>query len=527
NTLLEAQDVVVRLRVHAGSAVLVDSAGTPVRPVHVQQQAQNAFDVDFVASVPALGTRGYALASQTQHARAPTLGEQAARATKEEQFSAELRQGDVRVVVRGERNGVVRISAGGRVVRHQMREYFANPYVQASGAYVMHSFGLMYSFVFWIFGAALASGLALAWAVHVRVKGPKQPSNAGSRALSIGTVFAAAVGAIAGAAFVYYAAQVASVDRLNDWTRGRGVVVLAAPVLGSAYVVGRLLRWRRRRACVCVLAAAFGVFLALVLGRTWQSRALTPQRVRFTVEHNNVCSIARAHVSDAVSVEYRLCADSPRLLQVSALVRAPDNREIIARLEHGGGRTLELFDGVSIRRRSSSMWTPVPGTFFPAPLLARLGALSVHVRQPVGVSSLKRGMMDVLVHRSMTANDFRGLKTPLIDKHPAHVTLFVDIGNPKNNADYIERVSARVNTPPLAFVLPPDTDISPYSALHASLPDLSMVGIRAESDHRVDVRLLAHRPVNMDVHDLLRGATSAIRVHGDWTLCNTSAVERS
>ncbi|KAJ2815622.1 hypothetical protein IWW50_006770, partial [Coemansia erecta] len=334
NTLLEAQDVVVRLRVHAGSAVLVDSAGTPVRPVHVQQQAQNAFDVDFVASVPALGTRGYALASQTQYARAPTLGEQAARATKEavEQFSAELRQGDVRVVVRGERNGVVRISAGGRVVRHQMREYFANPYVQASGAYVMHSFGLMYSFVFWIFGAALASGLALAWAVHVRVKGPKQPSNAGSRALSIGTVFAAAVGAIAGAALVYYAAQVASVDRLNDWTRGRGVVVLAAPVLGSAYVVGRLLRWRRRRACVCVLAAAFGVFLALVLGRTWQSRALTPQRVRFTVEHNNVCSIARAHVSDAVSVEYRLCADSPRLLQVSALVRAPDNREIIARL---------------------------------------------------------------------------------------------------------------------------------------------------------------------------------------------------
>ncbi|KAJ2531087.1 Alpha-mannosidase 2 [Coemansia sp. RSA 1935] len=531
NTLLAAQDVVVRLRVHSGSAVLVDETGVAVQPVHVQA-VDSAYSVEFVVSVPALGARGVVVGNRTLYADAPMLRDQIITAAQIEQTSlrAELHQGGVHVRLRSERNGVVRIESGGRVVRHQMRSYFTNPYVQSSGAYIMHSFNLMYSIVFWIFGGMLASGLALAWLVHVgtrhilwlrHVRVPCSPIGANGTSTA-GSVVAAAIGSVCGAISVLYAAQKVSVDRLDDWTRGHGVFLLAAPVFCAAYVVGGALRWRKRRACVCVASTAVGVFLALALGRAWQSRAMTFRSLQFTVEHSDVCSTARAQVTEGTSVEFRLCADTPYLLQASTLVHAPNNREIIARLQHGRGRTLELFDGASMRQRRASMWTPVSGTFYPAPLLARLGELSVHVRQPVGVSSLSAGMLDVLVHRSMTANDFRGLKRPLIDKYPARATLFVDL---RPDADPVA-VNNRVNTPPLAFVLPPHANISPHSALHSAVPHLSLVGIRAESDS-VDMRLLAHRSTDISMHELLRNTAGAVRVHGDWSLCNVSAVQRT
>ncbi|KAJ2703969.1 mannosyl-oligosaccharide 1,3-1,6-alpha-mannosidase activity protein, partial [Coemansia spiralis] len=219
--LLSPQDQVVRVRVHTLDAVLVDlatNAAVPGVQVHVPGEDGTAM-VEFLArSIPAFGLRGYALANSTRFPGQPRLRELQAAQEHEEQpdhASAELHKGGMRVRLTATGGGAVRIEAGGRVVEHQIRQYFANPFVQASGAYVMHSFGLMYAIVFWAFGAALCGGLGAAWAVHVwgaRVLRFAKLPRASFRRLGgprARVTAAACGGGVIGTAFVYYAAQAA------------------------------------------------------------------------------------------------------------------------------------------------------------------------------------------------------------------------------------------------------------------------------------------------------------------------------
>ncbi|KAJ2307362.1 Alpha-mannosidase 2 [Coemansia sp. RSA 2706] len=529
--LLAAQSQVVRLRVHSGDAVLVDHAGAAVRDVHVRAADNGAYDVDFVArDVPAFGVRTYAVGNRTRYPDAPPLRTLAAPGSRAPAAAeAELRQGGVRVRLAAERDGAVRIEAGGRVLRHQLRAYFGNPHVQSSGAYVMHSFGLMYSVVFWLFGGALAAGLAAAWAAHSGRAPRAMRALRVPRVGGCGAGAAALVGGGAGAVCVYYAGQVASVARLDAWTRGQGAAALVLPVAAAAYVVGGALRWRAWRVGACVAGACAGVALALLLVPAWQSRPLTARHLRLAVTRaDGVCDVARARVAGGIDAEYMLCADAPHLLHVSALVHAPRDREVFARLTGGRGRALRLFDGASVRSRQSSVWTPVPGAFYPAPALAQLDGLAVHLRQSVGVASVVRGALDVLVHRSMSANDFRGLKQPLTDTQPARVALIVDL---RADANPIPD-NLRVNAPALAFVLPPHMAAPPYAGSDApALPPLSLVGVRALQESgglRVDARVLAHGPVDFAAARLLNNAgRAATRVHGDWALCDASAANRT
>ncbi|KAJ2764550.1 hypothetical protein IWQ56_004440, partial [Coemansia nantahalensis] len=468
--LLSPQDQIVRLRVHTLDAVLVDLAtGAAVPHVHVHPaDGDGAAVVEFLArDIPAFGLRSYALGSAARFPGQPRLRELHSAAPDEEGeppgAAVELHRDGVRVRLTAAGGDAVRIEAAGRTVEHQIRQYFANPFVQASGAYVMHSFPLMYALVFCAFGAALCAGLAAAWVAHMSgaraLRALRLPRVHGGR-LGGPVARAAAtacVGGAVGAAFVYYAAQAASVDRLNDWTRGRGLPALVCPVFACAYVAAGVFRWRLGTSAAMAHGVAAGVGLALLLGRTWQSRPLAAaDRLVLSVHRGTLCDRVQAHVAAGIAVEYALCADAPGQLQIRSHVLAPPDREVVARFTEAGeaARELAIYDGAGVRRRRAGRWTPVPGTFYPAPSHVALGRLVVHARQPMGASCIAPGVLELMMHRSMTANDYRGLLQPLTDRTPVTVTHLLDL--PQQEPADALRLAAnhRANAPPLVFVLP-------------------------------------------------------------------------
>ncbi|KAJ2850712.1 hypothetical protein IWW36_001681 [Coemansia brasiliensis] len=526
--LLAAQSHVVRLRGLSSDAAVANAMGGPVE-VQAQQAKDGSFDAMFVAEdVPALGMRSYTVGTVDQYPQAQPLAAQLATASPILSPLARLHKGRTHVRLRSKRNGKIEVSAYGRTVTVQLREYFANPFVQSSGAYVMHSFGLMYAGVFGVFGAALCAGWLLAAVSGPRVlRALRVPRVMSGRALS-----AALIGCAQGVAGVYYAAQMASVERLNAWTQGQGVALLIAPVGAVAFVQGGALRWGVRAAAAGATGLLAGTALALLLGQPWQSRALTSHALRFQVEHGSVCDRAYAQVSDFAAVEMQLCADTPQMLQMALTLQAPSDRELVLRVSHGRSRTLHLFDGVAERTRKSGWWMPVPGAFYPAPLMARLGSqLVVHMRQPVGAASVQQGCLDLLVHRNMSANDFRGLRLPLADSHAAGPAFLLDL-RPATPSPVTD--SLRISAPPLAFAQPhPGSSgkaaVAAYSPAAASLPALDLVGIRScntSGGLLVEARLLALQRTSVAASSLLPRVKSAARADADWLMRSSCSLPR-
>ncbi|KAJ1657408.1 hypothetical protein GGF38_004408, partial [Coemansia sp. RSA 25] len=327
---LVPQDAVVRVQLASLDAAVVDAAtGRPVPADAVGSSADGRPVVEFLARrVPPMGVRAYAVQ--------PGAG-RIARVAASTAATARLAKGGVRVELRVVGGSHVQITTvsdldpdrAAVVVRHALRQYFANPLVQASGAYVMHSFMLMYLVVFAVFGAALVLGLAAAVAT------PRSPL---MRPLATTPLLLAPLlGAACGVAFTHYVAQTADVALLTAWTVGRGLVGLrlAAPAFLAAYAVAAMLRWPARRCVLCVYGVAAGVVLALFCAPMWQSRPIAPA-ARFDVRLGAVCDSAAIGVGTA-RVTYRLCADRPALLQVVTAVAAARDREVVAQYELIGG----------------------------------------------------------------------------------------------------------------------------------------------------------------------------------------------
>ncbi|KAJ2883402.1 hypothetical protein IWW38_005549, partial [Coemansia aciculifera] len=307
---LAPQDAVVRVLLPSLNSEIVDAETGAAVDADALDSSRPV--VEFLArAVPALGLRTYAVRSKEGSGIARVKETTADRAVLAKGGS----QYELRVV-----GGRVRIAAGGgsAVVWHSLRQYFANPLIQASGAYIMHSFMLMYMFVFAIFGVALILGLAAA--VFVYRHQPKKEAPYFIPPLA---------GTVCGVAFTYYVAQVADVAMLTEWTVGRGLVVLrlVLPPFASAYAVAALLRWTPRRCVLCVYGLAAGVIWALFWVPTWQSRPIHPASALFDIRHGTVCDTATITAGTA-RITYRLCADHPTLLQVSTAVAAGHNREV-------------------------------------------------------------------------------------------------------------------------------------------------------------------------------------------------------
>ncbi|KAJ1932821.1 hypothetical protein GGF37_006932, partial [Kickxella alabastrina] len=382
--LLSAQDQVVRMRLHTLDAALVDTeSGQRLVPadVDVVEDGQG-FSVAFLArQLPPLGSRAYHLvgtAADSSAAGSPAADSSAAAGNSNDTLRSCLRPPTANAAAGGvsgvllQKNGTrvhlsiisnrVRIavrhqSGVERVVWHELRQYFANPQVQASGAYIMHSFMLMYGIVFYVFACALCAGLGcaqaarkypkLAWLQGPDVAGALWRSCRGGeragkgcwleldrlgagpglrgdsedsgrslvgvaeeeeekakerprdRSSSIGSngISALALGLATGLLFTYAVAQKASIDLLTEWTTGApSLVWLAIPAFLYAHMLSSTLRWPPGTASLFIAAAALATALALFRFPTWQSRPLhraADPPMRFTVDHGVLCDTAR------------------------------------------------------------------------------------------------------------------------------------------------------------------------------------------------------------------------------------------
>ncbi|ORX67622.1 hypothetical protein DL89DRAFT_47974 [Linderina pennispora] len=425
---LEPQDSVVRLLVHTRKIAVVDDAGRPVAVEVVANDARDAFVAEFVArNVPAFGLRSYMLTGGSA-----VSGERAE--PQRHLHAAVLDKGNVRVRLAATRDRRIRIAVMQdgveHVVVHGLREYFANPHVQASGAYIMHSFMLMYALVFYVAGGCLSAGLAVAvlinsdwladsrlaglvpqtvrvpglFAANATAKSPQMPYGSGSRSPTAvasspepydrlvswrsdeGTVepedppkgrlvraLPMALGGVLGLWFTYFAAQVCSISLLTQWTQGERLVWLVAPAFLVGYLLAGVQRWQIRQCILCIYGVALATVLAMFLRPAWHSRPLAAQNLEFELHRGKLCDTAYVQVDERTRLSYRLCGDSP-MLQSTAVLTAKDNREVIAQFELQGagplddllGCRFETYDGVDVVMRRYRRFAPIPGNYYPA-----------------------------------------------------------------------------------------------------------------------------------------------------------------
>ncbi|KAJ2697422.1 mannosyl-oligosaccharide 1,3-1,6-alpha-mannosidase activity protein [Coemansia sp. IMI 209128] len=540
---LVPQDAVVRVQLGSLDSEIVDSATSQVVPADVVGSVGKQPVVEFLArSVPGLGLRSYSVRS----------GGRVKDKAATQVATAQLRKSDTHVDLRIV-GGRIRVSIGTKaVVWHSLRQYFANPLVQSSGAYVMHSFMLMYMVVFIVFGCALVLGLGVsvvvhfsgvAWVRHVLV-----PQLSRGKPAWWSSPASVTAGSLSGMAFTYYVAQIADIEMLTAWTVGNGLVGLrlAAPVFLSAYAVAGALRWPARRCVLYVYSVAAGVVLTLFWAPTWQSRPIAPVNRLFTTRSGSVCDTAQIHLGTAL-VTYRLCADQPGLLQVTTTAAPARDREVVAQYEldqpgwAGASCSFDIYNGVDLVRRQYSRWTPVPGNYYPAVSHVSLAnrPLALHLRQATGATCIRKNTLEVMVRRDMSANDYRGLIAPIHDVVPVAVTHFIDVSGGPN----VLATNNLVNTPPLAFALPvkgPDT----LSLMRSPLKNARLVGIQVadSSVHtpaaggdsgalsvlaRVQV-LPGSQALNIQPGNLISPAKKAFAVDGgDWTMAPLSTRNRT
>ncbi|KAJ2732210.1 mannosyl-oligosaccharide 1,3-1,6-alpha-mannosidase activity protein [Coemansia sp. BCRC 34962] len=474
---LVPQDVVVRVQLASLDTEIIDSATNRAVPADVVGSVGKQPVVEFLArNVFGLGLRSYSVRS----------GGRVNEEVTTQVATAQLRKGDTRVDLRIV-GGRVRVSIGTKaVVWHSLRQYFANPLMQASGAYIMHSFMLMYMVVFIVFGSALVLGLGASAVVHSsgaawakRVLMPQLSRGKPAWWSSPASVLA---GDLCGMTFTYYVAQVADIEMLTAWTVGKGLVGLrlAVPVFLSAYAVAGALRWPARRCVLYIYGVTAGIVLALFWAPTWQSRPIAPVNRLFTIRSGSVCDTAQIHLGTAL-VTYRLCADRPGLLQVTTTAAPARDREVVAQYEldqpgwAGASCSFDIFNGVDLVRRQYSRWTPVPGNYYPAVSHVSLAdrPLALHLRHATGATCVRRNTLEVLVRRDMSANDYRGLIEPISDVVPVAATHFIDVSGGPN----VLATNDLVNTPPMAFALPAK-GLDAFSLLKSPLKNARLVGIQ-------------------------------------------------
>ncbi|KAJ1665195.1 mannosyl-oligosaccharide 1,3-1,6-alpha-mannosidase activity protein [Coemansia sp. RSA 1813] len=494
---LSAQDQAVRLHVPSLDVALIDpTTRRAVDAVAVRPATHDTgFEVDFVArDVPPLGWRNYVLVNETvaerDYARMAMLRDAFHTQTSSAgplATEAVLEKDGTRVRLAIDRRGSgVRMSmergSGRSEVVHQLRQYSINPRIQPSGAYVMHSFMLMYAVVFYVFGGALCAGLA----ASVVVAAARMQQAKSIPATRFSPMLAIALGAAVGFALAYFVEQVASVATLNRWAGGD--VVSSAGLAVAAFAIGYAVSvalGARTRLCILFVYGVAAAIIAVLFGvPAWQSRPLALEGGHrmsgFRIEAGGpVCDTATVDVTDSASVTYRLCTGRSHMVEVTARVRPEVDRDVVAHFELASGGAMrsmakqcafDVFDGVGVTRRKYSRWTPVPGNYYPAVSHVALasGDLTLHSRQATGATCIAANTLEVGMHRSMSGNDFRGLDEPVIDDSMASITHFVDTGMDRAPARSGLLANAALNAPALAFLMAmPDSNVS--LAAHSGL----------------------------------------------------------
>ncbi|KAJ2859574.1 Alpha-mannosidase 2x, partial [Coemansia asiatica] len=283
------------------------------------------------------------------------------------------------------------------------------------------------------------------------------------------TIYHVLAGLLVGCLFIYFIEQKVDINRLDGWTIGQGHVfwLLVLPTSITAYVISGAMRWTSRQTTLFICSLAVGIVLTIFGMPSWQSRPLAlsssagtelarkhgwlaKNLLKFEVEHGSLCDTARIWIDHQTEVTYSLCADKPSYVQVTTMLSADVNREVVAQFEIEQpfaatvlserlfGCQFDIFNGVDVVRRQYNWWTPIPGNYYPAishvSLLTnprgdrhRSGFFTLHSRQAMGATCIKHNTIETMLHRSMSGNDFRGLVDPMVDNVPATITQFLDL----------------------------------------------------------------------------------------------------
>ncbi|KAL3680715.1 hypothetical protein R1sor_023671 [Riccia sorocarpa] len=163
-----------------------------------------------------------------------------------------------------------------------------------------------------------------------------------------------------------------------------------------------------------------------------------------------------------------------------------DNKELIARYKTGiNNKNLFYSDlnGFQTIRRKTYDKIPLQGNYYPMPSLAFLQCpygtrFSVHSRQALGVASLGKGWLEVMLDRRLRQDDGRGLGQGVLDNHPNSVVFHLllekniteapDLRDPSSSRSQSllsHRVGAQLDYPLHAFLGKPE----PLESLRASV----------------------------------------------------------
>lgn len=221
-----------------------------------------------------------------------------------------------------------------------------------------------------------------------------------------------------------------------------------------------------------------------------------------------------------------------------------NDRELITRFktELNNNRLFYTdLNGFQTMRRETYSKIPLQGNYYPMPSLAFLQCpggrrFSIHSRQALGVASLNKGELEIMLDRRLIHDDDRGLGQGVMDNRPSRVVfqLLVERNisasmpavsdlSPKAPSLLSHRVNAELNYPLHAFFDTPQ----PFTSMHATTQS-NMVGpkfspLRADLPcdlHIVSMKILrpAQPPPDEDFsHGILfhrRGVDSSYPMNG-------------
>ncbi|KAG0553507.1 hypothetical protein M758_12G017800 [Ceratodon purpureus] len=179
-----------------------------------------------------------------------------------------------------------------------------------------------------------------------------------------------------------------------------------------------------------------------------------------------------------------------------------NDRELITRFktELNNNRLFYTdLNGFQTMRRETYSKIPLQGNYYPMPSLAFLQCpggrrFSVHSRQALGVASLNKGELEIMLDRRLIHDDGRGLGQGIMDNRPSRVIfqLLVErnstASSPARNPDLVSKVpsllshlvNARLNYPVHSFFDTPQPFTSIQATTQSSLVEPNFSPLRGD-----------------------------------------------
>lgn len=186
-----------------------------------------------------------------------------------------------------------------------------------------------------------------------------------------------------------------------------------------------------------------------------------------------------------------------------------NNREVIARFKTGLNNKQVFYtdlNGFQTIRRETYSKIPLQGNYYPMPSLAFLQCpegrrFSVHSRQGLGVASLKKGWLEIMLDRRLLRDDERGLGQGIMDNRPSRVVFallveqnvsespFLAEDSPRAPSLLSHRIGSQLNYPLHMFFAMPQPFTSVKATVQSSLDSTTSLS-PLQSDLPCDIHIV-------------------------------------